>query len=149
MKRKNLRLRRTHAVALVVAGLVIGVTMMATPAVGHVGGTVNHLWGHIKPKADARYLQNTKVVVVSDTALNAQHETQVAACPAGWQAIGGGVDPNNVLTMQITASGPMVQDVRPLSLADGTHGSANAWWGAVVNNSGSSATFKVAVICAK
>jgi hypothetical protein len=56
MKRKDLRLRRSHAVVLVVAGLVIGVTMTATPAMSHVGGTVSHLWGHLKPKADARYL---------------------------------------------------------------------------------------------
>jgi hypothetical protein len=49
-------LRRWRAVALLAAGLAIGVTMMATPAMGHVGGTVSHLWNdHIKPRADARY----------------------------------------------------------------------------------------------
>ena len=56
MKRRDFRLRRTHAVVLVAVGLVIGVTMMATPAMSHVGGTVGHLWNnHIKPRADARY----------------------------------------------------------------------------------------------
>lgn len=49
-------LRRWRAVALLAAGLAIGVTMMATPAMSHVGGTVGHLWNdHIKPRADARY----------------------------------------------------------------------------------------------
>jgi hypothetical protein len=49
-------MRRWRAVALVTFGLAIGITMTATPAAGHVGGTVSHLWNqHIKPKADARY----------------------------------------------------------------------------------------------
>jgi hypothetical protein len=49
-------MRRWRAVALLTAGLAIGVTMMATPAASHVGGTVGHLWNdHIKPRADARY----------------------------------------------------------------------------------------------
>jgi hypothetical protein len=49
-------MRRWRAIALVAAGLAIGVAMMATPAASHVGGTVGHLWNdHIKPRADARY----------------------------------------------------------------------------------------------
>jgi hypothetical protein len=48
-------MRRWRAVALVAAGLTIGVTMMATSAGAHVGGTVTHLWGHLKPITDARY----------------------------------------------------------------------------------------------
>lgn len=50
-------MRRWRAIALVAAGLAIGVTMMATPAMSHVGGTVGHLWNdHIRPRADARYI---------------------------------------------------------------------------------------------
>jgi hypothetical protein len=48
-------MRRWRAIALVAAGLTIGVTMMATSAGAHVGGTVSHLWGHLKPITDARY----------------------------------------------------------------------------------------------
>jgi hypothetical protein len=59
LKKGNDRaMRRWRAVALLTAGLAIGVTMMATPAASHVGGTVGHLWNdHIKPRGDARYLR--------------------------------------------------------------------------------------------
>jgi hypothetical protein len=48
--------KRWAAVALLAAGIAIGVVMVATPAGAHVGGSVNHLWNHLKPKADKRYL---------------------------------------------------------------------------------------------
>jgi hypothetical protein len=42
-----------------IAGLV-AVAVLATPAGGHVGGTVSHLWNtHIKPRTDARYYTKT------------------------------------------------------------------------------------------
>jgi hypothetical protein len=47
--------RRWKVVALLAAGIAIGVVLAGSPAGAHVGGTVNHLWGHLKPKADARY----------------------------------------------------------------------------------------------
>ena len=51
-------LRRWRAVALLAVGVTIGVSMVATPAGAHVGGTVSHLWDqHIKPKADERYVK--------------------------------------------------------------------------------------------
>jgi hypothetical protein len=151
MKRRDKRVSSRWRLASVLAiGVAVGSVMVATPAGAHVGGTVNHLWGHLMPKADARYLQQRmKTVVVSDTALNGQHEVAIATCPTGYRATGGGVDPNNVLTMAVTSSGPTIAGQRTLLTADGTHGSANGWWGAVVNNSGSSAVFKVTAICAK
>lgn len=36
--------------------MVLGVAVAGTPAGAHVGGTVNHLWKHLRPKADARYV---------------------------------------------------------------------------------------------
>jgi hypothetical protein len=51
-----MRDRRWKLVALLAAGIAIGVVMMGTPAGAHVGGSVSHLWNqHIKPKTDARY----------------------------------------------------------------------------------------------
>ena len=46
--------KRWTAVALLAAGIAIGVVMVATPAGAHVGGSVNHLWNQLKPKAEAR-----------------------------------------------------------------------------------------------
>jgi hypothetical protein len=47
--------RRWRTVALVAIGIAIGTTLTAPPVYSHVGGTVTHLWMHIKPKTDARY----------------------------------------------------------------------------------------------
>ena len=48
--------RRWRAVALLAAGIAIGVAIAATPVSGHIGTSVTHLWNaHIKPKTDARY----------------------------------------------------------------------------------------------
>jgi hypothetical protein len=50
-----------RTVAVLAIGIAIGTTMMATPAVGHVGGTVGHLWKkHIRPLADKRYYTKTQ-----------------------------------------------------------------------------------------
>lgn len=151
MKRKAFRPRRTGAIALVIVGLVIGVAMMATPAIGHVGGTVSHLWSqHIKPKADARYLQNTIVVTETSGSITpGNFGTARADCPAGWKAIGGGLDLDNVLTMVVTASTPIVNDQSIIFLADGQHPAATGWQGHARNNGAGNAGFKVAVICSK
>jgi hypothetical protein len=36
--------------------MAIGVVIAGTPAGAHVGGSVGHLWNHLKPSADNRYL---------------------------------------------------------------------------------------------
>jgi hypothetical protein len=48
--------RRWRLAALLATGMAIGVVIAGTPALAHVGGTVSHLWSHLRPKADARYL---------------------------------------------------------------------------------------------
>lgn len=40
-------------------GLVLGLAIAATPVQGHVGGTVAHLWKHLRPLTDARYFTRT------------------------------------------------------------------------------------------
>jgi hypothetical protein len=47
--------RRWKVVALLATGIMIGVVTAGSPAGAHVGGTVDHLWSHLRPKADARY----------------------------------------------------------------------------------------------
>jgi hypothetical protein len=144
------RLKRRWRIATVLAlGALMGILISATPAGAHFQASIDHIWSHIKPKADARYLQNTKTIVASDTALAGQHEFQTVMCPDGWQAIGGGVDPNNVLTMSVTSSGPIVDGDRTLLATNGTHGKSTGWWGAVRNNDAANQIFKVSVICAK
>jgi hypothetical protein len=59
MKEQKNVSRRWRTTAVLALGVVVGVVLMATPAASHIG-SVTHLWNHhIKPKADARYLQRT------------------------------------------------------------------------------------------
>jgi hypothetical protein len=50
----EVRDRRWKVVALLATGIMIGIVIAGSPAGAHVGGTVNHLWNHLRPKADAR-----------------------------------------------------------------------------------------------
>ncbi|HXV58560.1 MAG TPA: hypothetical protein VD704_11895 [Gaiellaceae bacterium] len=52
--------RRWRTVALVAVGVAIGSTLTATPVYSHVGGTVTHLWTHLRPKTDQRYYTKTQ-----------------------------------------------------------------------------------------
>lgn len=67
---------RWKMVALLAAGMAIGVTMTATPAVGHVSGWVHNWNRHIKPRTDARYyrkaLADARYYNVGETAANAE-----------------------------------------------------------------------------
>jgi hypothetical protein len=68
-----------------VAGALMGMVMIGTPAGAHVGGTVSHLWNqHIKPKTDARYARKNA---------EAWHLVGAAGEPAfmnSWTNYGGG-----------------------------------------------------------
>jgi len=59
-----MRERRWKLVALLAAGMMIGVVLVGTPAGAHVAGWAHNWNAHIKPKADKRYLpsQNTNLV---------------------------------------------------------------------------------------
>jgi hypothetical protein len=69
-------------------------------------------------------------------------------CPTGDQALGGGIDENNVFTMQVTSSGPLINGARTLNIANGQHGFADGWQASGDNNSGATAPITVSVICA-
>lgn len=137
--------------ALLAVGVTIGIAMVATPAGAHVGGTVGHLWNdHIKPKADARYLQNTIVITKTSGSITPGNFGSARAdCPSGYQAVGGGLDLDNVLTMVVTASTPIVNGQSIIFLADGQHPAATGWQGHARNNGAANASFKVGVICSK
>jgi hypothetical protein len=72
MKAERRGLRRWRTLAVLATGVAIGVAIAATPAASHIG-SVTHLWNHhIKPKADARYVNASEApwaVVESDGTL--------------------------------------------------------------------------------
>lgn len=63
MESKKSWARGWRGMALIAIGLVMGINLIA-PAAAHIGTTVAHLWGHIRPLADARYLRvgETKII---------------------------------------------------------------------------------------
>ena len=101
-------LRRWRAAALLAVGVAIGVMVVATPAVSHVGGTVSHLWNqHIKPKADARYVRSVDTVVQSGNVVitsGVQTSTGTASCAAGEKILGGGAEGQSLLGFTTTPS---------------------------------------------
>ncbi|HYF74383.1 MAG TPA: hypothetical protein VD864_16260 [Nocardioides sp.] len=71
-----------------------------------------------------------------------------ANCPAGMEAIGGGADAANVLTMVVTSSFPLVNNTSPILLPAGQHPAATGWRVFMRNNGTSPASFAVMVVCA-
>lgn len=93
------------------------------------------------------YLRGTVTVVVSQVALAGDIGTATAICPSGYQAVGGGVDPENRSTMLVTSSSPMFGNVWLWDTAEGSHDAATGWNGAVSNTGIGNLHFKVAAIC--
>jgi hypothetical protein len=104
-----------------------------------------------KSASDGRYLRGTVVEVASATVPATSFNSVTALCPSGYQAIGGGVDSNQVDSMYVTASGPVFGTpfVRLRDTLDGEHAAASGWYVAAHNSSGSIVyPLKVAAICA-
>lgn len=92
---------------------------------------------------------NTVTVVGSSGSIaNNSFGGATAQCPAGMQAVGGGPDLQNVLTMYVTSSFPLVDNNSPYLLANGQYGPATGWRAYARNETGGSANFKVMVVCA-
>lgn len=56
--------RRWKAVALLAAGMAVGVVMVGTPAGAHVSSWAHNWNKHIKPKADKRYVKKSAVKTI-------------------------------------------------------------------------------------
>jgi hypothetical protein len=99
------------------------------PATAHLG-TPSHLWSeHVRPRADARYLQNTHVFVSGVFTLGiAADLTVTRLCPAGQQAIGGGVDfDDENADVQVISSAPVVEGTNLFAADPGPNPAAGGW----------------------
>jgi hypothetical protein len=95
-------------------------------------------------------LGRTVTVVASLTLAASDFSTLRASCPSGYEATGGGVDPQNVFQVAVTGSGPTWNGARLLGQTDGQHTAANGWQASVRNNDNvNSWLVKLAVICGK
>jgi hypothetical protein len=106
---------------------------------------------YTKAQSDGRYLRSTVVVIgtIAESLAADDFETGTVSCPAGYQAVGGGVDPNNVFFGKVSHSAPTFNMTRTNSVADGQQGPANGWRGSVTTQGADTGTgvIKMAVIC--
>jgi hypothetical protein len=99
------------------------------PATAHLG-TPTHLWtAHLRPKADLRYLQNTRVYVSPQFTLGAAGDLSVTRlCPPGWQAIGGGVDFESAnAVVQVISEAPVVNGANLFDATEGRNPAGEGW----------------------
>lgn len=112
-------------------------------------GVVDTSQFYSKTQADARYLRGTLTVVATGTINGSGFGSATATCPTGYQAIGGGVEPENVAQMYVSSSQPIIDSKVLGGLTDGQHAPATAWRADVVDTTGPSARkVKVVAICA-
>lgn len=105
--------------------------------------------GPAGPVDTSKLLGKTLTVVKTEPVGVGAFDFESVDCPSGYEATGGGLDPNNVATMFVTSSGPKIAGNRTLLTPDGAQAAATGWFGGIYNNSGLSTTWKIAVICAK
>ena len=129
---KDRGLRRWRAGALLATGVAIGLMVVATPGVSHVGGTVSHLWNqHIKPRADARYARAVETFAVNGIPAvggSVQTSMGVAPCPTGKKAVGGGAEWGGI---SVPTTTPSIVYSKPTGTgwtAEIEASSADSWW---------------------
>ena len=108
--------------------------------------------GKLDRTAAAASLTKTITVKASSTVSRGNFDFKTVKCPTGYEALGGGVDSNQVLYGRVTASGPVVNGKHPRDLANGRHGPATGWYGVYELESGASETsvsWQIEVICSK
>jgi hypothetical protein len=94
-------------------------------------------------------LGRTLTVVTSANVTAGNFIILTVSCPAGYEAVGGGVDVSNRLTNLVTSSGPTFGGAALVGQTDGQHAAAAGWQASVRNNDTAASVMKVAVICAK
>jgi hypothetical protein len=147
MKRMRTRTAAVGAV-LVVAFVVVS---WLQPAAAHVG-TPGHLWTHhLRPKADLRYLQNSKVYVSPEFTLGILANLSVTRlCPPGMQAIGGGVDFDSAnADVQVISDAPIVSGTNLFGAAEGKNPAGGGWRVTMHNNGILAVNGVVGVICSR
>jgi len=135
---------RSTKVTLIALGVVIGLMLTGTAF------AASYL---TQAKANRLYLNNTKTFVQTGlTVLPSTSVTSSINCPSGWQALGGGMQPNSVSTnsLMLRYSGPLVDGDNLVAAGDGKNPRSTGWTVRVANLDGvSSYTYAIGVICSK
>jgi hypothetical protein len=94
-------------------------------------------------------LPDVTTVVLSETVNPGSFDVRRVLCPMGKLAVGGGVDLGNVLTMDVTSSGPTFEpSQRLVQTPDGDNPAPIGWQATARNNGATAQALKVGVICA-
>lgn len=129
---------------LIALGVVIGLMLSGTAF------AASYL---TKAKANKLYLNNTKTYVQTNFLVSpSTSQTASVNCPVGWQALGGGMQPNSISTnaLLLRYSGPLVDGDNLVAATDGANPGSTGWTVRVANTDGvSSYTYAVGVICSK
>lgn len=104
---------------------------------------------YTKSQSDNRYLQGTITITAEIGAVAKESFAgKIVKCPSGYEAIGGGVSPQNVLTAAVSESAATVGGKDVGTLPDGQHAAADGWIGEVRSLTAAlPAGSKVVVIC--
>jgi len=99
--------------------------------------------------ADQRYLHETTVVTGAGSTDASSNDAELTvACPAGYQATGGGVA-GEFNQIGVDASGPTIGGQPTNTLPAGMSGAPDGWFARVFSFQGDAEPFKVSVICVK
>jgi hypothetical protein len=170
---------RIRSVAMFATG-VVAASILITPAGAHVEDTVQHLindhlkvFFYTKKVANQRFVSFSEKVTDSDSLdgrdssvfLGDSHtvvrhdqiqpnqmETKIVSCPAGYEAVGGGVDFGVQTTyaqgVRVVANGPRVEGDRSIAANDGQNSAATGWFVSLDNEGTDTFTYAVTAICA-
>lgn len=92
----------------------------------------------------------TRTWVGSAVAASASANAERVLCPEGSVALGGGLDPANVLTMRLTSNAPAFGPDSPdrlMNSPNGTRPAPTAWQSSARNDEAFAQSFKVGAIC--
>jgi hypothetical protein len=145
----TMRVRVGAMVTVLALVLIVGLSLQ--PATAHLG-TPGHLWTrHLRQKADLRYLQDTRVYVSPQFTLGSLADLTVTRlCPAGWQAIGGGVDFETTnANVQVISDAPIVNGDSLFSAPEGRNPPGEGWRVTMHNNLVLDVNGVVGVVCSK
>jgi hypothetical protein len=133
--------RRWRTAAVLAAGVAVGAVLFATPAAGHFQASIDHIWSHIKPKADKRYVnegcKSTRVLsqgfCIEKTNRTA---TNIYAASETCAAAGGFLPPNLMLRAAALASTAITLDALGEWSSTEFYDDTNQWQGFVVFEDG-------------
>jgi hypothetical protein len=94
-------------------------------------------------------LTGVKTHVVADAVVPGNYNHERAMCPAGYIALGGGIDVTHLNRMTVTSSAPTFKgfQYRLLDQPDGTNPAPNGWDASAINKDTILHSIKVGSIC--